>query len=182
MALLLRVDGVCERFEEAKPAIQGFMERYCVEWLELSSRPVETGETPWLHKRLEYAMAEGEDPDPEHFDPEMWAYKTLAMVSETGRPNRLPANLFCKKLVGDIMVYTICVCRYDGSQYKCDAIPEMTATQLLQQWAEVQLRRTNALLQSTVGTDAALLQSNPPSRPKSAMAPMSTKKGTQKSK
>ncbi len=104
MALLLRVDGVCERFEEAKPAIQGFMERYCVERLEISSRPVETRETPWLHERLECVMAEGEGQDAEHFELEMWGYETLAMVSETGRLNSLPANPFCEKLVGDIMV------------------------------------------------------------------------------
>ena len=119
MAVLLRADGSHERHPEAKLAIEDFMRNYGVEWLTLSKRPVEASETPWLHENLESPLDDGESYDDKHFDTDSWTYTTLALVGETGRLDRLPSNKWCEALFGDILVYTSCICDYDGSQYKC---------------------------------------------------------------
>ena len=136
MALLLRADGTSKTYADAQLAVAEFMQVYCVEWLGLEGRPVEEGESPWNHPKLVGAGCEnGAQPDPEHYDWRNWTYRTMAMVSETGRLADLPENRWCPQLVGPILVYTSCVCDYDGAEYKCEIeLHEDVCKQLLCNW------------------------------------------------
>ena len=133
MALMLSADGSSERHTDAQKAVDEFMNAYTVEWLTLQSRPVEEGETPWHHPKL--VRADGGESDREHYDWRRWSYVTQAIVSETGRLHCLQRNHWCPDLFGPILVYTSCVCAYDGSQYKCEIGMRVdVCTQLLRTW------------------------------------------------
>ena len=144
MALMLSVDGSSERHTDIQKAVDEFMNAYTVEWLTLQSRPVEEGETPWHHPKLvRVPVEEGEipwqveegEPDPEHYDWRQWSFVTQAIVSDTGRRDCLLRNSWCLDLFGPILVYTSCICDYDGSQYKCEiSMEEDVCTQLLHTW------------------------------------------------
>ena len=150
MALLLRADGTSKTYADAQLAVAEFMRVYCVEWLGLEGRPVEEGESPWNHPKLVRAPVEecqphwnhprleegdGCRPDTEHYDRSYWTYYTLAMISDFGRRDGLPENPWCPPLLGPILLYTSCVCDYDGAQYKCDfELREDVCIELLRLW------------------------------------------------
>ena len=138
MALMLSVDGSSERHTDIQKAVDEFMDAYKpVDWLTLQMRPVEEGETPWDHPKLVRVPVEVEEgePDPEHYDWRQWSFVTQAIVSDTGRRDCLRRNSWCPALFGPILVYTSCICDYDGSQYKCEiSMEEDVCTQLLHTW------------------------------------------------
>lgn len=118
MAFVLAVSGGIKWYADVQAALDDFMRQYGVEWLTLGLEQLETDATPWRHPNLQLDDADARDP--EHFEIDQWRYHTQAVVSENGIAEDLPMNPWCSALRGPILVYSSCVCAWDGAQYKCE--------------------------------------------------------------
>ena len=128
MAILFYADHTYEKFTHVQKIIDDFMERTWEEhaeaaWLEIQSNQMKSDDIPWTHAGLISGLEKNEQPDPEHYQTEFWSYKTMAMYqafSDVHRMHNAAPNKWCPKVKGDTLVYRICVCDWDGSQYKCE--------------------------------------------------------------
>ena len=111
MAFTLEIDGNFTRHTDIQTALDDFMESHNVEWMELQETPIDSGDTPWKQFH--------EEQEAENLSAEVWSYVTQAVFSENGHEQKLPANRWCPPLLGPILIYSVCVSQWDGSQFKC---------------------------------------------------------------
>ena len=132
MAILFYADHTSAKFTHAEPVIDDFMRRAwtedaCAEWLEIEMHHMKSDDTPWKHPCLRSTMEQNEQPDDEHYQTQFWSYRTMAMYKSWTPPfleghsiHKATQNTWCPNVKGDILVYRVCICDYDGSNYKCE--------------------------------------------------------------